>query len=91
VITSDAELELARKNLANVEAAIESLRKELLPDHERNFNLYARPWLDFRDQFQDDIDAYLRAKTARANGPPRTGEGTDMKSVGLAGDGRAGE
>ena len=74
VITNDAELEQARKNLANVEAAIESLRKELLPDHERNFYLYARPWLDFQDEFQADIDAYL------VNGPapgrtPRTGIG----------------
>ena len=72
MITSDAELELARNNLANVEAAIESLRKELLPDHERNFNLYATPWIDFRDQFQADIDAYVQAKTAQGNGPPRT-------------------
>jgi hypothetical protein len=90
VIASDAELELARKNLANVEAAIESLRKELLPHHERNFNLYARPWLDFRDQFQADIDAYLRAKTTPAKGAAGSVEPTETKALEPAGEDRAG-
>lgn len=71
MIVNDAELELARQNLANVEAAIESLRKELLPNHERNFQLYARPWLDLQQEFQADIDAYLRSRASSSNGSPR--------------------
>jgi hypothetical protein len=71
MIVNDAELELARQNLANVEAAIESLRKELLPGHQRNFQLYARPWLDLQQEFQADIDAYLRSRASSTNGSPR--------------------
>jgi hypothetical protein len=59
MITNDSELEIARQNLANIDAAIESLRKELLPSHEQNFNLYAQPWLDFKNQFEAEIEAYL--------------------------------
>jgi hypothetical protein len=68
MIANDAELELMRQNLANVEAAIESLRKELLPGHERNFRLYAQPWLDFKQQFEAEIEAYLKKQRPSPNG-----------------------
>jgi hypothetical protein len=90
MITNDAELKQARENLANVEAAIESLRKELLPNHERNFNLYAGPWLDFRDQFQADIDAYLGTAKVPADGTSVNKEPTDTKALQPARDDRSG-
>jgi hypothetical protein len=82
MIVNDAELELARQNLANVEAAIESLRKKLLPNHERNFQLYARPWLDLQQEFQADIDAYLRSRASSSNPSPRS-EVTDVQDFKL--------
>jgi hypothetical protein len=72
MITNDSELAIVREQLANCEAAIESLRRKLLPDHERNFQLYARPWLDLQQEFQSDIDAYLRSRAPSANGSPRS-------------------
>ena len=89
MITNDAELQLTRKLLADAEATIEWYRERLLPHHEQNFNLYAGPWLDFRDQFQADIDAYLRSKTVPANGPtgPIAPTGKDLEP---ASDDRAG-
>ena len=82
MIANDAELELARRNLANVEAAIESLRKELLPGYERNFQLYARPWLDLQQEFQADIDAYLSSHMSSPNGAPRS-EIADVQNLKL--------
>ena len=63
MITNDDELTVVRRQLARCESIIDSFRKELLPHNERNFKLYAGPWLDFRDQFQADIDAYLSGRT----------------------------
>lgn len=91
MITNDEELAVIRQQLARCERAIESLQKELLPHNERNFNLYAGPWLDFRDQFQSDIDAYLRAKIVPANGPTGIAEPTKPKALEPAGGDRGGD
>lgn len=77
MIANDSQIARARENLASMEAAIESLRKELLPNHERNFRLYAQPWIDFRDQFQADIDDYLARRTRPAGDPAVPPETTD--------------
>ena len=83
MIANEAELEQTRQNLAGVEAAIESLRKELMPDHETNFRVYAQPWLDFKAQFEADIQAYLRQSEASSNGVPPRAEAADTKSLEL--------
>ena len=83
MIANEAELERARQNLANVGAAIESLRKQLLPNHERNFNLYARPWIDLQQEFQADIDAYLGKPSPSRNGVPAQAESPDTKPLEL--------
>jgi hypothetical protein len=71
MITTDSELAIVREQLANCDAAIASLRRELLPNHERNFQLYARPWLDLKQEFEADIDAYVRARAGSTNGSPQ--------------------
>lgn len=83
MITNDAELELTRQNLANVEAAIESLRRKLLPDHERNFRLYAQPWLDFKQQFESEIEAYLNTRSPSRNGAPPQPDVADAQDLKL--------
>jgi hypothetical protein len=83
MITNDSELEQTRQNLANVEAAIESLRRELLPGHERNFRLYAQPWLDFKEQFESEIDAYLTKQNPSPNGSSPRPEVADVKDLKL--------
>lgn len=82
MITTDSELAIVREQLANCEAAIESLRRELLPNHERNFQLYARPWLDLQQEFQADIDTYLRSRASSSNGSPRS-EVVDVQDLKL--------
>lgn len=72
MITNDSELAIVREQLANCEAAIESLRRKLLPDHDRNFQLYARPWLDMKQEFETDIEAYLNKRSPSPNGSPRS-------------------
>ena len=69
MITNESELAIIREQLGRCERALASLRYELLPNYERNFNLYARPWLDLQEEFQADIDAYLKAAPSR-NGVP---------------------
>jgi hypothetical protein len=81
MITNETELEVTRRQLANVEAAIESLRKQLLPAHETNFNLYARPWLDIQQEMQSAIDTYLRSRTPSPNGAPATSKPSDSPSL----------
>jgi len=83
MIANEAELEQARQNLAGVEAAIESLRKELMPDHETSFRAYAQPWLDFKEQFEADIQAYLRQSEASSSGVLPQAEASDTKSLEL--------
>jgi hypothetical protein len=83
MIANDAELELARQNLANVEAAIESLCKELLPGHERNFRLYAQPWLDFKQQFESEIEAYLTKQGSLRNGASPRPDVADVQDLKL--------
>ena len=82
MITNDSELAVVREQLANCEAAIESLRRKLLPNHERNFQLYARPWLDLQQEFQADIDAYLRSRPSSPNGTERS-EVADVQDLKL--------
>lgn len=59
MITNDAELEVVRSQLAHVDAAIEDLRKTILPKNEKMFHLFAEAPLDMRREMQGDIDAYL--------------------------------
>ena len=83
MIMNDFELDKARQNLANINAAIESLRKQLLPNHERNFNLYAQPWIDLQQEFQSDIDAYLERTTPSRNGTKPDSESADSTQLKL--------
>ncbi|MBO0698101.1 MAG: hypothetical protein J2P46_06890 [Zavarzinella sp.] len=90
MIRNDAELELVRQNLANIEAAIEWWRQRLLPHNEQNFNLYAGALLDFRDEFQADIDAYLGTMTVPAKHAAGKTAPTDTKTLQPTRDDRTG-
>jgi hypothetical protein len=83
MITNDAELAIIRDQLAHCESAIDSLRKKLLPNHVRNFNLYAGPWLDLQQEFQADIDAYLSSRAPSANGVPVPSKSSDTRPLEL--------
>lgn len=83
MIVNDAELEVVRRQLEHVEAALESLRKKLLPGHERNFNLYAQPWLEFKQQFESDIEAYLAKQIPSGNGSSPRQDVADVQDLKL--------
>jgi hypothetical protein len=86
MITNDAELEVVRTQVARLDAAVEDLRRNVLPKSEQMFNLFAEAPLDMRQELQTDIDAYLRAKTASANGPTGSVEPLGGKALEPAGD-----
>ena len=90
MITNEEELAIVREQLTRCDAVIESFRKELLPNHERNFNLYARSWIDMRQELQADIDAYLGTTTVPADGSADKVEPAEANPPDRAGDVRAG-
>lgn len=68
MITNDTELEVVRKQLAHVDAALADLRRNVLPKSESMFNLFAEAPLELRSSIQADIDRYLEnsAPTCKA-------------------------
>jgi hypothetical protein len=90
MITNDVELEVVRSQVARLDAAIEDLRRNVLPKSEQMFNLFAEAPLDMRQKLQADIDAYLRAKPVPANGPAGAIEPAEAKTLESAGHDRAG-
>jgi hypothetical protein len=59
MITNDAELEVVRKQLARVEAALDSLRREVKPKNEKTYQLMAETSIDLLHALRSEIDAYL--------------------------------
>jgi hypothetical protein len=59
MITNDAELEVVRKQLGRVEAALDSLRREVKPKNEKLYELLAESYIDLLQSLRADIDAYL--------------------------------
>ncbi len=59
MITNDAELEVVQKQLARVEAALDSLRREVKPKNEKTFHVMAETSIDLRQALRSEIDAYL--------------------------------
>src|SRR5579872_3462746 len=59
MITNDAELEVVRKQLARVEAALDSLRREVKPKNEKTYHLMAETSIDLLQSLRSEIDAYL--------------------------------
>ena len=90
MITNEAELEVVRSQLAHLDAALEDLRRNVLPKSEQMFDLLAEAPLEMRQSLQADIDAYLRSKTVSANGPTGAVEPADPRALAPAGDDRPG-
>jgi hypothetical protein len=59
MITNDAELEVVRRQLAHVDAAIDDIRRNVLPKSEQMFNLLTEAPVELRESLQAEIDAYL--------------------------------
>jgi uncharacterized protein involved in exopolysaccharide biosynthesis len=84
MITNDVELEVVRRQLARVDAAIEDMRANVLPKSERMFNLMTEAPRELRQSLQADIDAYLRTRAPSPNGAtPAPKEPSDARSLEL--------
>jgi hypothetical protein len=81
MIRDDAELEVVRGQLAHIDAAIEDMRRNVLPKSESMFNLLVEAPLEKRQTLQDEIDAYLRAATVPADGVTASKELPDAKTL----------
>jgi len=90
MIKNDAELEFIRRQLARIDAAIEDLRRNVLPKSESRFNLLSEAPLEMRQSLQSDIDAYLGTTTVPAGDATVKKEPTDAKTLQAAQDDRAG-
>jgi hypothetical protein len=88
MITNDTELEVVRRQVAHLDAAIEDLRRNILPKGEQMFNLLAEAPLEMRRSLQADIDAYLGTATVPADGATVDKESIDAKALQPARDDR---
>jgi hypothetical protein len=59
MITNDAELEVVRKQLGRVEAALDSLRRDVKPKSEKMYDLMAESYIEMLRSLRKDVDAYL--------------------------------
>jgi hypothetical protein len=60
MITNAAELEVVRKQLARVEAALDSLRQEVKPKSEANYALMSESYVEMLTSLRAEIDAFTR-------------------------------
>lgn len=84
MITNDTELEVVRKQLAHVDAALADLRRNVLPKSESMFNLFAEAPLELRSSIQADIDRYLEGSTPPLNELPPRHESTEIRTLELS-------
>jgi hypothetical protein len=59
MIANDAELTVVREQRAHVEAALDSIRRDVKPKNEKMYHLMAESYIDMLQTLQSDIDAYL--------------------------------
>jgi len=83
MITNDAELEVVRKQLARVDAALDDLRRKMLPDNERMFKVFAEAPTELRSSLQADIDCYLNISKPAPKDVPTVHESTQARLLEL--------
>jgi hypothetical protein len=71
MIKNDAELEVVRSQLGRVEAALDSLRRDVKPKNENMYALMAESYIDLLHSLRADIDAYLGIVTGPENAADR--------------------
>ncbi len=59
MITNDNELRITRERLGLAEAALDSLRRDVLPVNEVQYHLFAASTIDLIQSLRTDIDVYL--------------------------------
>lgn len=59
MITNDEELAFVRKQLARVEAALDSLRQDVKPKNERTYQVMAVSYVDAIQELRTQVEAYL--------------------------------
>jgi hypothetical protein len=67
MITNDSELEIVRRQLTHVEAALASLRRDVRPKSEKMYQLLAESYIDMLQSLRADIDKYQGIATTPAN------------------------
>ena len=55
----DGQLKVMRDQLARIESALESIRRDVLPQNEKLYNLMAESYIDTIIELKNQIDAYL--------------------------------
>lgn len=59
MIRDDNELLIVRKQLSRIEDALASLRRDVLPQNQRNFEILSEGYVDQMAALMAEIDAYL--------------------------------
>jgi hypothetical protein len=77
MIQNEEELTIVRQQLARVERALESLRRDVLPKNKRNFEVLSEGYVDQIAALRQEIDTYTGGRSpageqAPTNGPQRS-------------------
>jgi hypothetical protein len=64
MIDNDDQLEVVRKQLATVEAALIALRRRMLPQHEGQYRIFAEGYIEQILELRAEMDQYLGITTA---------------------------
>jgi hypothetical protein len=77
MIRNEQQLTIVRRQLALIEEALESLRREVLPKNKKNFEVLSEGYVDQIAALREDIEAYTGVAGSAAvgqtsaNGPLR--------------------
>lgn len=70
MIIDEDHLASTRKILANLEAALDSMRQDVKPKSETWYRVMSEPVIDLMLDLRDEIDTYLGIKRSVANAVP---------------------
>ena len=59
MIHNDEQLQVVQEQLARVEQALASIRKDILPKNPRNYAVFSESYIDMIRTLRAEIDAYL--------------------------------
>src|SRR5947209_17167440 len=69
MIRNDEELTIVRAQLARIQRALESLRRDVFPQNKRNFEVMSEGYVDQIAALQQEIDAYTAAGSSTVDQP----------------------
>jgi hypothetical protein len=70
MIGNDSELAVARKQLQRIEEALESLRKDVLPKNQRNYEVLSEGYKEQIQSLKSEVELYLASRAGSSPSVP---------------------